>query len=184
MATVAELGPIRNTPAFAEQSDERLLEQVVQATKHRARSRGAAVPTPRDVADAARQLDRRSTPRKSPAVQLPQHYDDIVSALTAISAKVEAAVAEGIAPPRVLFTGGQSGVGAKLFKMAGADVATCSLEPTETPWIPHFQGGYALHSRSIGWDLVLKFPPCRLGSGHWVSTMHVPFQCQLVSVVQ
>ena len=171
VAAVAELNPLRDAPAFAEQSNERLLEQVVQAAKNRARSRGAAIPTPRDVADAARELDRRSTPRKSPADQLPQHYDEIVTALTAISAKVEAAVLEGVAPPRVLFAGEQSGVGAKLFKMAGADVATCSLEPTETPWIPHFQGD--MHFvLDLGWDLILGFPPCTFLSNASISALY------------
>jgi hypothetical protein len=41
--------------------------------------------------------------------------------------------------------------------MAGADVATCDLEPTETPNIPHFQGD-ASHIQDLGWDLVKTTP--------------------------
>jgi hypothetical protein len=61
-------------------------------------------------------------------------------------------------PPRVLVVGETSGTVASSFLMAGADVATCDLEPTETPNIPHFQGD-ASHIQDLGWDLVKKTTP-------------------------
>ena len=127
--------------------------------------------TPRDVAEGAREFDRRSSSKPSPADQLPQHYDEIIHALTAICQKVDAAAAQGVAPPRVLLAGECSGVGARLFRMAGADVATCSYDPTETPWIPHFQGDmqYVL---DLGWDLILGFPSCTFLSNAGLSALY------------
>ena len=39
----------------------------------------------------------------------------------------------GMPPPRVLIVGETRGVVARMFRDAGADVATCDVDPTETP---------------------------------------------------
>ena len=61
--------------------------------------------------------------------------------------------------PRVLIAGEKHGVLATVLAMAGADVATCDLEATDTPQFPHFRGD-AKWIRDLGWDLVINHPPC------------------------
>eukprot|EP00962_Isochrysis_galbana_P053026 scaffold24495_cov111-Isochrysis_galbana.AAC.4 len=50
-----------------------------------------------------------------------------------------------------------------MFRLAGAQVATCDLLPSEIDYVPHFQGD-CKHIQDQGWDLVIGHPPCT-----WVS---------------
>ena len=55
-----------------------VMERIFEASKQRARSRGSAVVSPRDVADAAREMDGTRAIPPSPAEALPVHYDRLV----------------------------------------------------------------------------------------------------------
>eukprot|EP00962_Isochrysis_galbana_P037802 scaffold13282_cov100-Isochrysis_galbana.AAC.1 len=46
-----------------------------------------------------------------------------------------------------------------MFRLAGAQVATCDLLPSEIDYVPHFQGD-CKHIQDQGWDLVIGHPPC------------------------
>ena len=150
--------------------DTAMMEQLISRAKARALQRGSTVVSPRDVRMEADILGG-SQPVSSPADELPAHWDVIVSDLSRICQLVARHRGGGLAPPRVLITGEKNGVLASLFKMAGADVATCDLQPTETPQIPHFQGEAAL-IQDLGWDLVIAHPPCTYLSNAGVSWLH------------
>lgn len=71
---------------------------------------------------------------------LPIHFDKICATLGNIRRDVEAVQTDGISSPRVLVFGETSGVVSSMFLLAGADVATCDLFPSEVDYIPHFDG--------------------------------------------
>ena len=48
---------------------------------------------------------------------------------------------------------------ARVFRDAGADVATCDVQPSEDSSIPHYLGDAAA-IQDLGWDLVIAHPPC------------------------
>eukprot|EP00962_Isochrysis_galbana_P005140 scaffold1407_cov120-Isochrysis_galbana.AAC.1 len=48
-----------------------------------------------------------------------------------------------------------------MFRLAGAQVATCDLLPSEIDYVPHFQGD-CKHIQDQGWDLVIGHPPLRI----------------------
>ena len=137
--------------------DAAILDTLLASAKQAARRRGSNRVSPQDVAAAARAL--HTPPRsKSPADHVPAHYDSLLGSLVEIRDLVNSSQGAGV-PPRVLVVGETSGTVAGMFLLAGADVATCDLKPTETPHIPHFQGD-ASHIQDQGWDLVIAHPPC------------------------
>ena len=139
--------------------DTGIIEQILEASKSRAHSRGSTTVTPRDVAEAARALKAQGTPPVSPAEEIPQHYDELMTDLAALREWVDNHVQAGNRRPRVLICGERHSVVAKMFSEAGADVATNDLHPTDTPGIPHYQGDM---NRVLdqGWDLIIGHPPC------------------------
>lgn len=50
-------------------------------------------------------------------------------------------------------------------------MATCDLEQTATPHIPHFRGDVA-YIQDLGWDLVIMHPPCTFLSNAGVSWLY------------
>ena len=80
-------------------------------------------------------------------------------------------VAKGTRRPRVLFAGERHSVGARMFREAGADVATADLEPSDCPTIPHLQGDMHL-ILDLGWDLIIGHPPCTYLSNAGSSALH------------
>lgn len=48
---------------------------------------------------------------------------------------------------------------AKMFREAGADVATCDFKASSFEDIPHYQGD-SVNIQDQGWDLVILHPPC------------------------
>ena len=67
--------------------DSIYLENLIDAAQHRARSRGSKVVSPRDVNDAAATVaaeGRGLTPQKAPAIELPEHYDEMILNLRAL----------------------------------------------------------------------------------------------------
>ena len=163
--------------------DSVYLENLKDAAQHRARSRGSKVVTPRDVNDAASAVaaeGRGYTPQKAPATELPEHYDEMIQNLRALG--TAAPIKWGRDPsggtttsnwrPRVLICGEKSGTIAKMFQLAGCDVATCDIQPADGPQngIPHFQGSSKL-IQDLDWDLIIGHPPCQYLSnagGMWL----------------
>ena len=138
----------------------------------RARASGSAVVLPRHLTEAAQELRRpRSGTLASPAAALPKHFDELCAELTKTSQQVQDGLTSGCHAPRVLVVGETSGVVSSMFLLAGADVATCDLYPSEIDYVPHFQGD-ALHVQNLGWDLVIAHPPCTYlsaVSSQWLS---------------
>ena len=143
--------------------DSSLLDRIVSDARYRARSRGATAVTARDFSAAASQAAGLADPFASPAEQVPEHYDEVVEALERIRASAPTFTGGGPGPSprvRVLVVGEISAVVARMFHLAGADVATCDLKPAEDNGeIPHYQGD-ASHIMDLGWDLVIGHPPC------------------------
>ena len=71
------------------------------------------------------------------------------------------------------WVGETSGTISRMFREAGADVATCDLNPSasDSPDTPHFQGD-ASHIQDLGWDLVICHPPCTYLSNAGVQYLH------------
>ena len=138
--------------------DPALVERITAHARRLARSRGSGVVTARDVRDAA-SFAAGSTLDRSPADVEPENIDEVVDRLAQLSAAVATLVGEGCRRPRVLIIGERHAVTARLFRDAGADVATCDLLPSEDADIPHFLGDASL-IQDRGWDLVIGHPPC------------------------
>ena len=147
------------TELDSELPDEGVVERVVADARRRARARGSGVVTARDIRDSATSAVGISQPMLSPSDAVPEHIDLIQSTLAQIRGETLELSGGGVPPPRVLVVGERSGVVARMFKQAGADVATCDLEPSECKEIPHFQGD-AAYIQDLGWDLVICHPPC------------------------
>ena len=139
--------------------DRQLLERILVASRQRAKGRGASEVTPKDVAEAARAMDPSRRKLQSPADVLPSHYDELMTELAGIRGRVDALVAKGVRRPRVLVAGERHSVVACMYREAGADVATCDLEPSDCPSIPHYRGDMHL-ILDLGWDLIIGHPPC------------------------
>ena len=140
------------------QFDRELLDRLIAASRARARGRGATRVTPRDVKEAAEVMSARHSklPTSVPiAPDLPAHWDQIQEQLAALRLRTE----QSPRRPLVLVLGETRGVIARMFRDAGADVATCDLDPSEDDSIPHFQGD-ASDIQDLGWDLVIGHPPC------------------------
>ena len=137
------------------------LRRFLDSCQARALARGSQKVTARDVRDAAALLTRapRASLVPSPADVEPEHLDQLTAALAAVHEDVAQSKSGGVALPRVLILGETSGVVARAFRAAGADVATCDLCPTSTPEIPHFHGD-ASYIQDKGWHLVIAHPPC------------------------
>eukprot|EP00962_Isochrysis_galbana_P058939 scaffold32285_cov130-Isochrysis_galbana.AAC.1 len=74
--------------------------------------------------------------------------------------------------PRVLVIGEVSGVVSSMFRLAGAQVATCDLHPSEIDYVPYFhsrrlQASVSTYIQDQGWDLVF---------GHRPPPMYVSFR--------
>ena len=137
-----------------------LMERIVQASRQRAAGRGAAIVTAKDVAEAAQQLDpNRAVAKPSPADVLPEHYDQLVRELNELRVSMEAHVLAGHRRPKVLIAGERHAVVARMFKAAGADVATSDFEMSDCELIPHYRGDMN-HILDLGFDLVIGHPPC------------------------
>ena len=155
--------------------DSNLLERIVSDARYRARTRGATAVTARDFSAAASQAAGLADPFASPAEQLPEHYDEVVEALQRIRASAPSYTGGELGPSprvRVLVAGEVSAVVARMFQLAGADVATCDLKPAEDNGdIPHYQGD-ASHIIDLGWDLVVGHPPCTYLANSGVVWLH------------
>ena len=151
--------------------DRELMERIMTASRQRAKVRGASDVTPKDVAEAARAMDPARKKLPSPAEVLPVHYDKLMAELASVRASVEAMVAKDVRRPRVLVAGERHSVVACMYRAAGADVATCDLEPSDSPSIPHFQGDMQL-VLDLGWDLIVGHPPCTYLSNAGSSALH------------
>ena len=137
--------------------DKPLMDRLLKATRDRARSRGSERITLRDVRDAADLCGSAERGVEVPTVQtdLPVHWDEILCQLSSLS-KLASSLHR---KPRVLIVGETRAILARLFLEAGADVATCDLQDSESPEIPHFKGDSSL-IQDLGWDLVIAHPPC------------------------
>ena len=150
--------------------DPMMIDRLVLAAKDRARSRGSMEVTPRDVRDAADVISHKHSCGSRPEVEpepLPDHWIDLQTALSEL--KIQSALLAR--PVRVLVLGETRGVVARMFCMAGAEVATCDLSPSECDDIPHFQGDAAF-IQDQGFDLVIGHPPCTYLSnagGMWLT---------------
>ena len=164
--------------------DSVYLKNLIDAAQHRACSRGSKVVTPRDISDAAATVaaeGRGFTPQKAPATELPEHYDEMILNLRALG--TAAPFKWGRNPsgeanfnhwlPRVLINGEKSGTMARMFQLAGCDVATCDIQRADgyQNGIPHFQGNCEM-IQDLDWDLVIGHPPCQYLSnagGMWLT---------------
>ena len=161
------------------QFDQHLLDRLVHASCDRARSRGTLTVTARDVREAAQTLieTRRRSDAKddSPADAIPEHYDTILRQLRSFREDTDTTKLGGGSSraARVLIVGETSGTISRMFREAGADVATCDLNPStsDSPDTPHFQGD-ASHIQDLGWDLVICHPPCTYLSNAGVQYLH------------
>ena len=155
--------------------DEQLLERVISEARYRARSRGASVVTSRDFAASAARVAGWADPHASPAAEEPEHYAEVVEALAEMRARALPQPGEASQGPcprvRVLVAGETSAVVARMFRQAGADVATCDLKPSEVSDIPHFQGDIA-HIIDLGWDCIIGHPPCTYLANSGVVWLH------------
>eukprot|EP00962_Isochrysis_galbana_P002708 scaffold745_cov113-Isochrysis_galbana.AAC.1 len=98
----------------------------------RARSSGSDVILPRHLTEAAQALKRPSNGTiTSPAAVIPIHYDYLCTELSKISDIINEDEKLSAQPPRVLVIGEVSGVVSSMFRLAGAQVATCDLLPSE-----------------------------------------------------
>ena len=138
--------------------DAPLIERITAEARRRARIRGSTRVEARDVRDAASSAGG-SRLLSSPAEVQPDHFDEVVDSLAALRSAALELVRGGIAPPKVLIACEKDAVGAKIFKQAGCDVATCDWEPSSCADIPHYQGDVA-DIQDLGWTLVLGHPPC------------------------
>ena len=145
--------------------DENYLNKLIEGARATAYSRGSTRVTPRDVATEANKIARAGNKpntkvsRPSPAEAIPENYNELIVELRRVATMIARHREAGMPKPRVLIVGESHGVLAKLFAMAGADVATCDLKATETKEFPHYQGD-AKWIRDLGWDLVISHPPC------------------------
>ena len=157
--------------------DPALLERIVSDARYRARSRGAHSVTARDFTAAAARASGLADPSISPADQLPEYYDEVVDALanirvSALSHQVGGGQPGPSSRVRVLVVGETSAVVARMFQLAGADVATCDLNPAEdNRGIPHYTGD-ASHIIDLGWDLIIGHPPCTYLANSGVVWLH------------
>jgi hypothetical protein len=158
--------------------DRTLLDRLIDASCDRARSRGTLKVTPRDVREAAQTLietRRRSDVQdRSPADVLPDHYDTLLEQLHTLRRDTESTKLGGSSrAARVLIVGETSGVIGRMFREAGADVATCDLHASDsdTPDTLHFKGD-ASYIQDLGWDLVIGHPPCTYLSNAGVQYLH------------
>jgi hypothetical protein len=60
--------------------------------------------------------------------------------LTKLNGSIESDDVLRVSPPKVLVIGETSGVVSTMFRMAGTQVATCDLYPSEIEYVPHFKG--------------------------------------------
>ena len=117
--------------------DRNLLDRLTEASCDRARSRGTLKVTPRDVREAAQTLietRRRSDVQdRSPADVLPDHYDTLLEQLHTLRRNTGLNKLGGSSrAARVLIVGETSGVIGRMFREAGADVATCDLHASSS----------------------------------------------------
>ena len=134
------------------------MDRIISGARAHARRRGSFTVTTRDVVQVGDKLLNKTPKRlKSPAEVLPEHFDRMVSDLQQLANK--AAAMCGDYRPRVLIVGETSGVVAGMFKLAGMDVATCDLAPSERSDIPHYQGD-ATWIIDLGWNLIIAHPSC------------------------
>ena len=169
---LAECADASLPPTKTRAVDEKYINRLVAGARRRALARGSSRVTPRDVAaQAAAEARPPRSPKPSPAEAIPEHYDWLISELRRVADYVARHREAGVPRPRVLIVGEVHGVLASMLSMAGADVATCDLDETKVPHIPHFKGE-AKWVRDLGWDWVINHPPCVYLSnagGMWVT---------------
>ena len=139
--------------------NQEILTKLIKDSKIRAASRGSKTVTPQDLQEAAKNMTIRKNIATSPADVLPEHYNHILDSLSELRTQTQHAAEAGNRRPRVLVACERHAVVAKLFREAGADVATCDIHPTDTPGIPHYQGDANL-ILDQDWDLIIGHPPC------------------------
>ena len=157
----------KDTPSWdCEKDNKMLFDRVCAEAQRRARQKGSSTVSYRDIRESAQVMDTSFGNKKvkSPSEEQPEHIDEVVESLAAILAETLRLSRGGIAPPRVLVigeTGSEDSppIVAKMFRDAGADVATCDLKKSTYPGIPHHEGE-ASDIQDQGWDLVINHPPC------------------------
>ena len=149
-----------------EHSNEKLFDRIKAEARRIANQKGSTVVNFRDIRQSAEAMDegfrRKVTP--SPSEEQPKHIDEVVESLSALYAETLRLSRGGKAPPRVLVVGETGSnesppVVAKMFRDAGAEVATCDLKESSYDGIPHYCGD-AVNIQDQGWDLVICHPPC------------------------
>lgn len=143
------------------------IEKYIAEARRRARARGSSTATAEDLRAAL----GRGSARPSPADVRPQHYEELMQSLDRIARRTRDLSRGGTLPPRVLVLGEKSAVVARMFRHAGAEVATCDLETTEDPSIPHYQGD-AADIQDAGWDFVIAHSPCTYLANSGVQWLH------------
>ena len=154
--------------------DRALLDRLCSKARSLAAARGAQVVGDREVREAVTAvLGPDALPGRSPAADIPQHYESMLASIRSLASRFASASSHWgqSRRPRVLIAYEKSAVVASLFKMAGADVATCDLKPSENSEIPHFQGD-AAYILDLGWDLIIAHPPCTYLSNAGVQWLH------------
>ena len=145
--------------ALSTHLDPALLERVTADARRRAKVRGSASVAARDLRDAAAAA-AGSLVSPHPTEVEPDNIDEVVDELARLRVAALGLSGGGkTRQVRVLVVGENSGVVARMFRDAGADVATCDLKPTECEDIPHYEGDAAF-IQDMGWDLVIAHPPC------------------------
>ena len=174
-AAIAEPSRTGTDCPGVERRNEQLIDRVTAEARRLAMQKGSALVHFRDIRQSAEKLDRQfnTKPTVSPATEQPVHIDEVVESLTALNAETLRLSRGGKAPPRVLVVGETGSTEsppavAKMFKDAGADVATCDLKESSYGDIPHYQGE-AANVQDLGWDLVICHPPCTYLSNAGVS---------------
>ena len=160
-----------------EQYDARRLQQILNLAKDRALQHGTTQVSARDVIEVAHQIKenpKNKTPVQDPP---PQHYDALVEELEQCKARINEVVyrtsthTKPTYRPRVLIACETTGTVASHFEMAGCEVATADLKPTEHATRLHYNGD-ARHIADLGFDLVIAHPPCTFLSNAGVKWLY------------
>ena len=147
-------------------ANEKLFDRIRAEARRLAREKGSSLVNFRDVRQSAESIDKgfRKKVTTSPSEEQPEHIDEVVESLATLKAETLRLSRGGIAPPRVLVVGETGSaesppIVAKMFREAGADVATCDFKASSFEDIPHYEGD-SVNIQDQGWDLVILHPPC------------------------
>ena len=147
--------------------------QIRRLAEERANRRGVQRVSPRDVRDAATSLlsEKATAQNEHPPLDGLQ-LNQLDTILAEVKTQVDAAVADGCPRPRVLMLGERTGMAARRWRQAGAEVVTNDLEESEEATILHAQVPAPL-VQDLGFDFVYGCPPCDYLSNAGVSRLHI-----------